>query len=110
MANKNTPQKRLRQGHRRCNQTQCSFYLQGGCKSCSECNARPFEINESCNRCLDCENVPNALRWDDKKLTENVELSAEKEKAILEVVKAIAEQELKKLSRKQKEQPIVVER
>jgi len=61
------PPKKLRKQHRRCRQAQCGYYLGGGCQSCSECSARPYEINTSCVRCLDCENIPDALRWGDNK-------------------------------------------
>ena len=43
-------------GEHRCTQTQCSYYLEGGCKKCSKCNAVPFVINDSCTICFDCEN------------------------------------------------------
>ena len=53
---------------RRCQQTQCSFFLQGGCRACDDCAAAPYEIRKSCSRCFNCENVPDHLRWDDKNL------------------------------------------
>ena len=51
---------------RRCQQTQCDFFKLGGCKSCADCKASPFNIRKSCHRCDACENVENALRWDDE--------------------------------------------
>lgn len=50
---------------RRCTQTKCDFYLQGGCKNCSKCKAEPYHINTACGKCLRCEGVPNELRWGD---------------------------------------------
>ena len=50
---------------RRCTQIRCGYYLQGGCKKCSDCKTDSFVINTNCSRCLCCENIPNALRWDD---------------------------------------------
>jgi hypothetical protein len=46
----------------RCRQTQCSYFLQGGCKDCS-CGAKPYHINKKCSACYQCENVPNMLRF-----------------------------------------------
>jgi len=51
---------------RRCQQTQCSFFVVGGCQSCAECKAAPFNIRKSCMRCDSCEHVQDALRWDDE--------------------------------------------
>lgn len=64
--NKNTePPKRLRKGHRRCTQSQCGHYLNGTCQPCEECKARPYEVKIDCKRCIDCEGLPGALRWED---------------------------------------------
>lgn len=52
----------------RCRQTQCGFFLNGGCRACDDCAAAPYEINESCQRCKDCEGVSDSLRWGEKKL------------------------------------------
>jgi hypothetical protein len=60
------PPKKLRKGHRRCTQVQCGFYRSGHCQTCEkghDCNARPYEINESCTACLDCEGRPGFLRF-----------------------------------------------
>jgi hypothetical protein len=51
---------------RRCQQTQCGFFQKGGCKSCADCNAAPFNVRKSCDRCDACENVSDSLRWDDE--------------------------------------------
>ena len=69
-----TPPKRLREGHKRCTQTQCGFYLNGGCKECEQCKARPYEINVECERCYACENMPNELRFGDKKVRESIKV------------------------------------
>ena len=72
MNNETEPPKRLRKGHRRCSQIQCSFYIglvkTEGCPVCSKCGARPFEINESCSTCINCESIPNCLRNKDNKV------------------------------------------
>lgn len=69
---KNTePPKRLRKEHRRCTQAQCGYFQQGFCQSCQKgnnCNARPYEINQSCTSCLNCEGKEGFLRWDDKNI------------------------------------------
>lgn len=84
---------------RRCEQIQCSFYQQGGCKNCEECKTETLIINTSCCSCLSCENVPNMLRWGDNshwskirqlesQMGKNEELESEIEKAnkiILEI-------------------------
>ncbi len=49
---------------RRCKQTKCMFFVNGGCKPCTECESRPYKINTTCGRCLGCETRPNALRFD----------------------------------------------
>ena len=70
-------QKNLKQGefenstHRRCQQTQCNFFINGGCKACDECQAESFVLKKGCKRCRECENVPNALRWDEPCLQGN---------------------------------------
>jgi hypothetical protein len=51
---------------RRCQQLQCGFFTQGGCKPCADCKAGPFNIRKSCERCCACEEVPDSLRWDDE--------------------------------------------
>lgn len=53
--------------HRRCTQIQCGFYTQGGCLACDDCKSDPFVLNKTCDRCLDCEGVPESLRWGEKK-------------------------------------------
>ena len=72
------PPKELMAGHRRCTQTQCSFFRSGHCQTCEKgkgCSARPYEINELCSACLSCENRPGYLRFG------NEEMQAEMEKA-----------------------------
>ena len=58
----------LKMEHRRCGQTKCGFYLNGGCRTCESCKAKSYDINTQCARCLRCESVPNELRWVDKKI------------------------------------------
>ena len=60
--------------HHRCRQSQCGFFQNGGCQACDECKASSFEINNACKRCNDCENVPDALRWDDPRQKAMVEM------------------------------------
>ena len=47
----------------RCQQTQCSFFREGGCKACDDCKSTSYIINQKCKRCFACENVPGSLRW-----------------------------------------------
>ena len=73
------PPKELKAGHRRCTQTQCSFYRSGHCQKCTKghnCSARPYEINNSCKECNSCENVPGYLRFGDEKLQAEMEKAA----------------------------------
>ena len=75
------PPNELKAGHRRCTQIQCSFYQSGHCQACTKghnCLARPYEINESCQECLSCENVPGYLRFGDEKLQTEMEAAAMK--------------------------------
>jgi len=51
---------------KRCRQTKCGFFLLGGCKPCADCSSKPYVINTDCQRCMNCENEENELRWDDK--------------------------------------------
>jgi hypothetical protein len=48
---------------RRCTQIKCGHYLQGGCQCCDDCGAEPYNINERCRRCLQCEGEEGELRW-----------------------------------------------
>ena len=73
--------------HIRCRQTQCGFYIKGGCKPCELCNADPFILKKSCETCYNCENVPGELRWDDpemKKLEQEIAEHNEKVEKLLE--------------------------
>ena len=63
---------------RRCTQTKCDFFIDGGCKPCESCNSQPFVLNKSCSRCLRCESVPMALRWDDDKINKLKEQISQK--------------------------------
>lgn len=96
---------------RRCTQVQCSYYLQGGCKSCQDetCLAEPYIINTSCSRCLSCENVPGALRWDDPNAgkigQQQPVMTPELEKEIMEAIVQGAKNRLNEL---EKQKPIEV--
>lgn len=61
-----TESKTIKTEDRRCTQIQCGYYLQGGCKDCEECKAKPYIINPKCRRCIRCEGVAGELRWGDK--------------------------------------------
>jgi hypothetical protein len=94
---------------RRCTQTKCTFYLEGGCKSCQDeaCHAEPYIINTSCNRCLSCENVPGAIRWDDpkadkQKIGQAVQQEISEEEALKYLIAAAALR-LKELEESKKE-------
>ena len=52
--------------HRRCAQTRCGYYLNGGCKECDGCKAKSLIINPLCQRCIKCEGVEDELRFGDK--------------------------------------------
>lgn len=69
--------------HKRCGQTQCEFYLRGGCRPCDDCGAHPYEINKSCDRCYNCENVPDALRWGKNNV---VQIKSKEENKTMEVM------------------------
>lgn len=83
---------------RRCTQTKCNFYLNGGCKNCEDCNEEPYNINTKCQRCMDCENVPDSLRWGDKtKKKEAESITPELEKKFLQEIIMAAEKRLGQL-------------
>ena len=46
-----------------CQQKQCGFYQNGGCKICEECGAKPKMVDDKCKTCFDCEYKPGKLRW-----------------------------------------------
>ena len=76
----------IQKGEHRCGQIQCSHMMTGHCRACAECKSPPFIINEPCNRCHECENVPNALRWDDakkNKVSQEIPLSQEEKNALV---------------------------
>jgi hypothetical protein len=60
--------------HRRCKQTQCQYFQQGGCKECQKCNAENYVINKTCRTCFECENKPGELRWSDEKTKKQQEI------------------------------------
>jgi hypothetical protein len=56
---------------RECLQKQCGFLLmKNGCRRCSFCSADPFIVAEDCPTCFNCENIPNACRWEDDNETD----------------------------------------
>ena len=61
---------------RRCRQTQCGFFLNGGCRECRECNAKSFLIRKSCACCDNCENQPGYLRFGDEDMQKEMEAAA----------------------------------
>lgn len=77
--------------HRRCTQTNCKFYREGGCKSCEKCNAEPFVLKKSCSKCLACENVPNSLRFSDENSEKEMISQVEQEELMAQHVAAIIE-------------------
>jgi len=55
---------------KKCSQEKCGFKQIGqhtGCQSCDECDCEPYYIDENCDKCLDCINKENSLRWDIRK-------------------------------------------
>lgn len=69
----------------RCTQTQCEYFLNGGCQACDTCKAEPYEIRKKCHSCFKCEKIPNNLRWGNR-ILENIKNDPELEKALDEVV------------------------
>jgi hypothetical protein len=53
--------------HHRCQQTACAFFRRGGCQSCEECRAGPYEMTNACDRCQSCEGDEGELRWGSSK-------------------------------------------
>jgi hypothetical protein len=51
-----------------CEQKQCGYMTNGGCKKCETCKAEPLKIDPRCETCFSCENKPGFVRWDDKNL------------------------------------------
>lgn len=84
-------------GEHRCTQTQCSYFRDGGCRKCSKCEADPFIINDNCETCFKCENVPNELRFDDPKAKKQSQAQTE----VIDAVKNLANA-LNKLEREGK--------
>lgn len=77
------PQGEMENAHvRRCQQTQCSFFVNGGCQACDDCKAAPYEIRKSCSRCYGCENLPDELRWGKKNHNAQLQRNAPKEQLI----------------------------
>jgi hypothetical protein len=50
---------------RRCQQTNCNYYINGGCKKCKECGSKPYVINKKCDACYKCENIPDNVRFEE---------------------------------------------
>lgn len=91
---------------RRCRQTQCQFFINGGCKACSKCGSEPYAINKGCHECYDCENVPDSLRWGDnkKKASEATRISHE---GVVELLKAIIAANNEAIRSKEEQQVII---
>lgn len=75
----------LRTNERRCKQTKCGYYLQGGCKACANCKAEPYIINTECRRCLGCEGIQDELRWNDNTIggNQNQEMNEPKKEQVI---------------------------
>jgi hypothetical protein len=78
---------------KRCEQTKCSYYLNGGCKACSKCGFEPYKINTECQSCYDCENEEDALRWKDDNKMKQEQIVAEIRKEIEEIKEMLPELE-----------------
>lgn len=89
---------------RRCTQTKCGYYLQGGCQSCDDCKAKPFIINIGCQRCLSCEGEEDVLRFgsDKQKIAES-EMLKIKQEAMQEAIPIVEEKP------KKEEKPLIIE-
>lgn len=48
---------------RRCNQIKCFYYLNGNCKFCDNCKAKPYNIDTKCDVCLSCECEEGSIRF-----------------------------------------------
>lgn len=82
--------------NKRCTQTKCDFYINGGCKQCSVCSAKPYEINKDCKSCLDCMNKPDGLRFEVDDDNDDEESPEDKLKT-LKVMKRLIDQEIENL-------------
>ena len=80
---------------RKCKQIQCEFNNEysgnnknrsGSCRACVDCNAKANMINENCSACLACETLPNMLRFDVKRL-ENELLSCRRLSKVKDLIK-----------------------
>jgi len=53
---------------RKCIQEKC-YYFYRDCKPCKDCGIKGHLVNEKCNSCFKCENIPGNSRWNDSKST-----------------------------------------
>jgi len=76
--------------NRRCQQIRCAFFVNSGCKSCENCNAKPFIINPNCQKCIFCEGKENELRFGDKsKQTQEEITQIDGNEMIKEIMKSL---------------------
>ena len=82
--------KKKEKNYTSCRQTQCGYFINGGCQKCDECGAKPNKVEDNCKTSFDCENKPNCLRWETKQHKES------DKKALMNVL----EQGMKRLGKK----------
>jgi hypothetical protein len=84
---------------RRCTQTRCGYYTQGGCQACKSCKAEPYVITIGCDTCLSCEGEEGELRFGDKKQAEEYQ----------KMIQGLKEKLLERMKNKQQPQVIVID-
>lgn len=86
----------------RCPQTQCSYYTQGGCKTCDNCKTEPYIIKKSCDFCHSCMSLPGFLRFkNDKNKQKEEELKRLKETLMLAIEQIKRDKEWRQMPVKQ---------
>jgi len=88
-----------------CRQTRCGYFINGGCQKCEECGAEPNKVEDRCQTCFDCENKPDALRWDNK--GDNLELT-NKDKKIMKEAFEKSWAQINKLSEEPKRKQLIL--
>lgn len=69
--------------NKKCGQMKCGFNVMGGCQKCDVCGANPNEVNGNCDRCWNCENDEDLLRWDSEAQDKQKEVLEQKLKELL---------------------------
>jgi hypothetical protein len=88
--------------HRRCNQVKCGYFINGGCKSCSDCGAESFVIQKDCKKCLSCEGVQDELRWNDDKRNKSDLKEKTEELLMAQMMLLMTQRQIEKLEKELK--------